>query len=195
MSAHHGSAPAPFEHPAIRRFDDAVDAWFEAHLRGRRWIDRLFFALSAAGDWSVVWHVLGWALTLIGGPEGARQRRREALQLSIGLGLESAIVNGFLKSRFRRERPNAAMPRPHHLRTPRTSSFPSGHASAAAFTATTLTARHGKAPAWWGLGTLVAASRIHVRIHHASDVVGGAIIGAALGRVACHLTGRSDSGV
>jgi undecaprenyl-diphosphatase len=35
----------------------------------------------------------------------------------------------------------------------------------------------------FGLGGLVAASRIHVRIHHASDVVGGLAVGLALGTV------------
>ncbi|MGH3472390.1 MAG: phosphatase PAP2 family protein [Nocardioidaceae bacterium] len=29
----------------------------------------------------------------------------------------------------------------------------------------------------------MAASRVHVRIHHASDVVGGALIGALLGEL------------
>jgi undecaprenyl-diphosphatase len=33
------------------------------------------------------------------------------------------------------------------------------------------------------LAALVAASRVHVRIHHPSDVVGGAVIGASLGTV------------
>jgi hypothetical protein len=36
----------------------------------------------------------------------------------------------------------------------------------------------------FGLGGLVAASRVHVRIHHASDVVGGLAVGLALGAVA-----------
>lgn len=187
------SSPAQLlNHAAVARFDDAVDGWFGSHLRGRPWADRLFYALSAAGDWSVIWHVLAWVFVL-GGPRSERRvRRQDAARLSIGLGLESAIVNGLLKRRFRRLRPDSATPRPHHLRTPRTSSFPSGHASAAAFAATVLTARHGKAPLWWGLGALVATSRVHVRIHHASDIVGGAVIGAALGQVARHMTARRD---
>ena len=39
-------------------------------------------------------------------------------------------------------------------------------------------------PAWYGLGLLVALSRIHVRIHHASDVAAGITVGAALASVA-----------
>ncbi len=75
-------------------------------------------------------------------------------------------------------------PRARQVRQPRTSSFPSGHASAAAMAATLLADR-SRAPAlWYGVAAVVATSRIHVSIHHASDVVAGAAVGLALGRVA-----------
>jgi undecaprenyl-diphosphatase len=64
------------------------------------------------------------------------------------------------------------------------SSFPSGHASAA-FTAAGILAEDSRAwPLWYLLAGLVASSRVHVKIHHASDVVGGAVLGIALGRMA-----------
>jgi undecaprenyl-diphosphatase len=34
---------------------------------------------------------------------------------------------------------------------------------------------------WWSIAVIVGVSRSYVRIHHASDVVGGAIVGTALG--------------
>jgi membrane-associated phospholipid phosphatase len=34
---------------------------------------------------------------------------------------------------------------------------------------------------------IVAASRVHVKIHHASDVIGGIALGIALGELARHL--------
>ena len=73
--------------------------------------------------------------------------------------------------------------RPHELRQPVTSSFPSGHASAAVLAATLLTERSKFKPLWYGLAGIVATSRIHVRIHHASDVIAGAIVGFGLSRV------------
>ena len=39
-------------------------------------------------------------------------------------------------------------------------------------------------PVYYTLATVVAVSRIHVRIHHASDVVGGVVIGVGLGALA-----------
>ena len=68
---------------------------------------------------------------------------------------------------------------------PRTSSFPSGH-TLAAFTAATVLSRPGDRAGNAFLYTaagLVGISRIHLRAHHASDVVGGVVIGTALGLV------------
>ena len=39
-------------------------------------------------------------------------------------------------------------------------------------------------PLWGALAATVALSRPYVRIHHASDVVGGVVVGAAMGLVA-----------
>jgi undecaprenyl-diphosphatase len=65
-----------------------------------------------------------------------------------------------------------------------TSSFPSGHATSA-FCAATLLADGDPhlAPLYYGAATVVALSRIHVKIHHASDVVGGVAIGVFLGQI------------
>jgi undecaprenyl-diphosphatase len=70
------------------------------------------------------------------------------------------------------------------MRRPITSSFPSGHATAA-FTAASVLAHTGRGDAlWFALATVVAGSRVYVRMHHASDVIAGAVLGIALGRVA-----------
>jgi undecaprenyl-diphosphatase len=38
-------------------------------------------------------------------------------------------------------------------------------------------------PLYYAIAVVVAASRVHVRIHHASDVIGGAAIGILLGEL------------
>lgn len=168
------------ERPAggvVDRFDDLVDAWWD-RLRGNRLADRLFYTASEAADFSLLWHTLGVAKAL------AADDPRLAIELSAALGLESALVNGPVKSLFRRSRPVHEGPRPHRLRQPRTSSFPSGHASAAMVAASILSRDSRVAPLWWALAGIVATSRVHVRIHHASDVIGGTVIGLALGALA-----------
>ena len=161
----------------IDRIDASVDAWWE-RFRGRPALDRLFYGASEAANHSKLWHALGAAQAAV------RRDNRSAIELSVALGAESAVVNGILKSVFRRARPRHSSPRPHQLRQPLTSSFPSGHASAAMVAASLLSRRSRFGPAWYGLGLLVAVSRIHVRIHHASDVAAGLAVGAALGAAA-----------
>jgi undecaprenyl-diphosphatase len=161
----------------LTRFDDGVDAAFEAALRGRRPADMAFYAASAVGDHGILWLFLS-SLQAI---RMRRGWRRRLLRAAAGLGAESALVNGPVKWMFRRTRPVHDGTRPLHLRTPRTSSFPSGHATAAFFAASLLSEDDPLAPLYYALAVLVAASRIHVRIHHASDVAGGVVIGALLG--------------
>jgi undecaprenyl-diphosphatase len=43
---------------------------------------------------------------------------------------------------------------------------------------------------WYALGLLIGWSRVHVRIHHPSDVVGGAVVGLVLGRIALRVLPR-----
>ncbi len=140
-------------------------------------VDRAMYALSELGDFSLIWHTGSVAWGLLGGPEG----ERAMLRLSGALAVEAAVVNGPVKALFGRSRPASETVRTHALRQPLTSSFPSGHASAAACAAILVAdRRHPVASLIIGvLATAVSASRIHVRIHHASDVVGGALIGGA----------------
>lgn len=167
--------------PPLRRrvtwFDAKVDRAFD-HVRGRPGVDRLLYAASELGDFSLLWHMIGVARALRSDTDLAA-----AVRLSTTLGAESVIVNAGVKSFFNRTRPVWDQHRPLRLRKPRSSSFPSGHASSA-FAAAGLLADHSRAwPLWYLLAGVVAASRVHVKIHHASDVVGGAILGLAMGRL------------
>src|SRR5262249_20784913 len=87
-----------------------------------------------------------------------------------------------VKSFFRRGRPIFDGDRPHRLRRPRTSSFPSGHATAAFTAAGLLSEGDPLWPLYYALALIVATSRSYVTIHHASDVVGGIAVGLVLGR-------------
>ena len=162
----------------IERFDDVVDELFDG-LRGRPIVDRVMYSVTELADFSVLWHILGVAqgLTRADGFE-------RALRTSAALGLESVLVNAGIKSLFRRVRPVPEFERPHYVRTPKTTSFPSGHASSAFVAAAVLSDGSRAKPLYYALATVVAASRIHVRIHHASDVVGGVVLGVGLGALA-----------
>lgn len=165
--------------PAIDRADDRLDEAWE-RLRANPALNRLFYTASEAADFSVLWHALGVAQAIV------EDDPKIAIAISAALGAESALVNGPIKSLFKRSRPVQDAPRPHNLRQPKTSSFPSGHASAAMVAAAMLS-RQGGGPVWYALAAIVATSRIHVRIHHGSDVAGGIVVGAGLGVLARRL--------
>ena len=139
-------------------FDDRVDRAYQP-LRNVAALNAVMVAASTLGDWSLIWHIT------------------------------SLIVNQGIKRLFRRQRPTEHGAEGLTVRKPRTSSFPSGHASAAAFSAVVLSAMTG---GWWialwaVLATAVALSRFHVRMHHATDVLAGAVVGAALAGAAIPL--------
>ena len=164
----------------VAALDGAVDRTFD-RLRGNPVADRVFYTASTLGDFSVIWSLLG-SLRGLRSDEDADA----AIRLLVCLGLESALVNGLVKSVLPRRRPVWEGDHPFHLRTPKTASFPSGHASAGFMAATLLSDGRGRAATagWFGLAAVVASSRIHTRSHHASDVLAGAALGLVLGRLA-----------
>lgn len=179
MSGTRSASGNGFDHPAVVGIDRATDAAV-GRLRGHAGADRVLYGLSQAANHSLLWHAINLVDAVVGGAAAGSDHARRALRRSVILGVEQALVNGPIKLAFRRSRPSTVDDHPHDLRTPSTSSFPSGHASAAAC-ATVLLARDlGAAPAWAGLAAAVAWSRVHVGAHHASDVAGGAVLGASL---------------
>lgn len=149
-------------------------------------------ALSAAGRYSMVW--LGFSAL---GAMAADDRTGFAV-FFVAVAVEWMVTNGPLKLLFRRTRPDNADVvdlLPDWLHPPRSSSFPSGHSSAAAFSAVI----------WWSwsplagvvvaiLAAAMGASRIVLRAHHRSDVVAGWLWGALLGGLALALLGDALPG-
>ena len=161
--------------PAVDAFDANADRLLE-QLRDHPLADRLFLTASQLGDFSLIWHIASLTRGI------ARRRPDQTIVLAAALGLESLIVNQGVKRLFRRTRPTTSGDERLQVRKPSTSAFPSGHASAAAFAAATLIAWDGRrwAPLWIMIAAIVGVSRAYVKIHHPSDVVGGAVTGVAL---------------
>lgn len=152
-------------------FDQRVDAAFD-QIRGHPLLDYAYYLASELGNFSLIWHLVGTA-------RGLRSDRDAdaAIRLALVLLAETALVNQGVKRLVNRDRPLHEEIRPRQLRTPRSSSFPSGHASAAFTAAGILSDGDPLWPMYYALAVFVATSRIYVRIHHASDVVAGAMLG------------------
>ena len=155
-----------------------MDKTFD-QMRGNPALDRVMYGASELADFSLLWHMVGVARGLT-----SDERANEAIRLSVILGAESLLVNGVIKSFFRRRRPAWEQPRAFRIRRPRSSSFPSGHASAAFTAATILSEGDPWWPLYYAVAAVVASSRTYVKIHHASDVVAGAATGLVIGRIA-----------
>lgn len=167
----------------VRAVDDQIDAWFEP-LRGKPALDGMAKVVTGLGDHGIMWAATTAWRARRTGPERARAVR--ALTIA---GIESTVVNRTLKAAVGRSRPDpdglvltaAGVP----VRAPTSSSFPSGH-TLAAFCAVTVMSQRGDRGGnvlLFASASLVGLSRLHLRAHHASDVLGGAAIGMALGLV------------
>jgi len=171
----------------ITEFDERVDKWLEPHRSPL--LDRIFFGLSSAADHGLVWHVFGIIRAITTRDIGF------VLRFGKALGYESLLTNGVIKQFFGRTRPSEHYentdPLPYGMRRPITSSFPSGHAATAFMAAFVLSRGKRTAPAWYVLASLVAFSRVYVRLHHASDVIAGAALGLALGPIARRIVGKN----
>lgn len=171
--------------PTVDALDERIDALLE-QLRGNRIADRVFSTASHVGDFSLIWHGIGITRGVVKG------RPDQVIVLAMMLGAESLIVNQGVKRLFRRERPTQTGDDRLPVRRPTTSSFPSGHASSAAFAAMVLSAWDGPTVGmlWWKIAAIVGISRAYVRIHHGSDVLAGAVVGTLLGLVGRRIARR-----
>jgi undecaprenyl-diphosphatase len=169
---------------SVDRFDARVEARV-VRIRGHGWLDRIFYTASFLADHGILWFAFA-AIRYLSGVGGADAAHFAGIRAACGELGQSGLVNGPLKYMFRRARPVHEVPRPYRLRVPRTTSFPSGHSSASFCAAVLLS--QGTSWAWWlfPLAMIVSFSRVYVRIHHMSDVIGGAIVGAALGVAIAH---------
>lgn len=136
--------------------------------------------LGRAADHSALWIAVAAGL----GATRHKWARRAALRGLAGLAISSTAANVITKQLVGRGRPAQAtapvLRRP--ARTPRTTSFPSGHAaSAAAFATGVALEMPALAAPVGGLAAAVGASRLIRGVHYPSDVAAGFALGTAAG--------------
>lgn len=159
----------------ILRWDLQVCLRFNRICRHVSW-RLLFRCVSVLGD-GIAWYAL-MAFLLLRDHDAAVQ---PVLHLVVA-GLASTVVYKWLKKRTLRPRPYQAHAGIEHFAAPLDHfSFPSGHTlHAVAFTLVTLA--YYPALAWLLLPftLLIAVSRVVLGLHYPSDVLVGAVLGAAI---------------
>ncbi|MEV7006967.1 phosphatase PAP2 family protein [Streptosporangium sp. NPDC051022] len=149
----------------------------DARLPG---LERFLPALSRVADNSLLWAGIAGGCAVSGrGP-----LRRAATRGLLAIGLVSPLVNLVGKQIFGRSRPSPeGLPLVRLIKTPASTSFPSGHsASAAAFA--TAVAMEAPLVVTLPVGLLAAGvcfSRVYTGVHYPGDVLAGAGIGVATG--------------
>ncbi len=145
-------------------------------------LDRVLVAVTGAANYSRLWLLCAGALWLFGGRAG----RRAASRGLVAIAIAAAVANGPVKLLVRRRRPFSAS-HPTLIRTPRSTSFPSGHSAAAfAFTSAACAELPVLTPVLVPLAGAVAYSRVHAGVHYPSDVAVGIGIGIGSGLLAAH---------
>ena len=120
--------PSPRDEPAVSTIDEAVDAAFEP-LRGRPEIDRAAAVVSNLADYGLIWVLAGRPARHGGAARtGAAPSWRWPRP-----GFSSLLVSRVVKAAVERQRPEDHLDA--SVRTPTSSSFPSGHTLAAFCTA------------------------------------------------------------
>jgi membrane-associated phospholipid phosphatase len=147
-------------------------------------LDRSLVAITQAANYSRLWLLIAGALAGCGGAQGRRAAGRGLIAIAIA----AAVANGPAKLLVRRPRPFSRS-RPALIRTPRSTSFPSGHTAAAfAFATGACTELPVLAPVLVPLAGAVAYSRVHTGVHYPSDVAAGIGIGIGSGLIAAGRT-------
>ena len=166
----------------------AILDWIQAHLRCG-FLDAVLPAISRTANHVELWIILAVILLLI------RGQRKYGASVACGLILDLVSCNIILKPLIGRIRPFAVNGLVELLiAAPTDASFPSGH-TAASFAAVFALKTAGS-PLWkpaLAVALVIAFSRLYLYVHWPSDVLGGALLGAAVGWAGAKIVEKADN--
>ncbi len=137
-------------------------------------LERAAARFSLLGEHGAVWLAIGAAGQVLDRPQGPQWRRATAAVAA------TYMLNFTIKVIVRRSRPSLAG-LPPLTGTPTRFSFPSAHASTS-FAGALCYSRLGvPAAPLYALAVSLSLSRLYLGVHYPSDVLAGALLGAAVG--------------
>ena len=146
-----------------------------------RFLDKLMVLSTYAGTGAFIWWS-GLAIPFV----VIKEYRNTGIILIVTLGINYLIGEIIIKKSVGRGRPsNLIDDEEMKIHKPKDNSFPSGH-TASSFCAFTVT--FWNCPAYFWIPALVVAcligfSRLYLRVHYLSDVIGGMVLGLIDGSV------------
>lgn len=170
----------------MRGMELAVLNWIQDHLRCG-FLDAVLPVITRTADHGELWIILALVLLAI------RSQRKYGAGVACGLVLDLVSCNLLLKPLVGRIRPFAVNTAVELLvKAPLDASFPSGH-TAASFAAVFALKAAGS-PLWkpaLAVAVVIAFSRLYLYVHWPSDVLAGALLGAAVGWAGARLAEKA----
>ena len=164
----------------------AILDWIQSHLRCG-FLDAVLPVITRTADHGELWIILALVLLVI------RNQRKYGAAVACGLVLDLVSCNLLLKPLVGRIRPFAVNTAVELLvKAPLDASFPSGH-TAASFAAVFALKAAGS-PLWkpaLAVAVVISFSRLYLYVHWPSDVLAGALLGAAVGWAGARLAEKA----
>lgn len=168
----------------MQQWELGILDWIQANLRCGV-LDVLMPALSWTCNHGEIWIVLAAVLLAV------KRCRRQGLAVGCALITDLVLCNLILKPLVGRVRPFVVQSVELLISPPTDASFPSGH-TAASFAAVFALKASGS-PLWkpaLAVAVAMAFSRLYLYVHWPSDVLGGALVGAAAGFIGAWIARR-----
>ena len=148
-------------------------------------MDKVMVMFTYAGTGAFIWWVVLTLPFLI-----SDEYRKAGVIMTAALGVNYLIGEILIKKIVRRDRPSSLLPEDEmKVAKPKDHSFPSGH-SASSFCAFAVTLICCPSFIWipsLAVAVIIAFSRIYLRVHYLSDVLGGMALGLIDGAVIASL--------
>ena len=167
----------------IEKYDIKAAKYINSHFQHKR-LDPLMKFFTYLGNLGLLW--IGISILFI----LRHESRKTGIILICSLLMTTILGEGIIKHIVRRKRPFIKMNICDQLiiGTPSTYSFPSGHtASSFAASAVFLAINSRISIIIVLIATLIGFSRIYLKVHYVSDVIGGAVLGLLCGSITVYL--------